>query len=74
MLADYDDKFVLDGLMYGFPLNFDGPDLANEIIENHSSALASSKELDDYVVTELKGGFIAGPYKNLPFKPHFNPS
>lgn len=63
-----DDEFVLNGVQYGFPLEFLGPSIpTNRATENHTSARYYPKEVEEYIQKELNEGALLGPFISSPF-------
>ena len=51
------DEIVLDGVHYGFSLHYHGPPIPTEgLVDNHRSATAFSKQVKEYISTELNEG------------------
>ena len=72
-----DDELVLNGVMYGFPLQYSGGPLYRQAppVQNHHSARQHSKEIDKYIQTEMLHGTLIGPFRDPPFTPwaHISP-
>ena len=66
------DQMIIDGLAYGFPLQYNGPPMYQAVrTENHSSATNYPCHLTKYVQKETRMDALAGPYKAPPFTPWF---
>lgn len=63
----HDDKIVLDGITYGFSLQYLGGPLAETDVEMHSSGEKYMPHIQEYLDTEIKHGAIAGPFASPPF-------
>ena len=64
----YNDKVVLDGISYGFNLQYAGPPIPTvEDTVNHQSALAFPRQVREYITTELNEGAMLGPFYTPPF-------
>ena len=62
------DQPVLDGVSYGFNLQYCGPPLPSaDGIVNHHSARAFSTQVTHYIDTEIKEGAMIGPFASAPF-------
>ena len=65
-----DDSLVLNGITYGFPLQYTGgPQYGRGAPYNHPSACAYNAHIREYIDTELKHGALAGPFTTPPFTP-----
>ena len=72
-----DDRDVLDGIRYGFPLQYRGGPLyqtGNECT-NHRSAINYPEHIREYIDKELSLGTLVGPFEHPPFTPwcHVSP-
>ena len=68
----YMDEMVCEGIEYGFPIQYQGPPrYGPPATYNHSSALAFSEHVDDYVSKEVAHGALEGPFSSPPFTPWF---
>lgn len=63
-----DDHIVLNGITYGFSLQYLGGPLHENDIEMHSSGEKHIDHIQEYLDTELRFGAIAGPFQAPPFK------
>ena len=62
------DPVVLDGVCYGFNLQYCGPPLpTKDGIVNHQSATAFYSQVQSYIRVELEHGAILGPFSEPPF-------
>ena len=59
--------YLVDGFTYGFHLNHTYPDCGLVIHKNHKSCFDHKDFLDQYIVDELAGNRIEGPFDNPPF-------
>ena len=65
-----DDSMVLDGIAFGFPLQFSGPPLySDHRPANHPSATRHPDHVRRYLEQEVAHGSMAGPYESPPFTP-----
>ena len=63
-----DDAMVLDGIKYGFSLQYWGNPIPSESREyNHSSATQHMSHVNDYLYTEIQAGAMLGPMDASPF-------
>ena len=63
-----DDAMVLDGIKYGFSLQYWGNPIPSEGREyNHSSATQHMSHVNDYLYTEIQAGAMLGPMDASPF-------
>lgn len=62
-----DDRYVLDGIKYGFPLHYAGPILDRENRESHSSADQFPAHVQNYVDIETSNKAMLGPFDVSPF-------
>ena len=66
------DQLVLDGLRFGFPIQYKGPPVVTPTAKyNHHSAEAYSTYVDKYMDKETSLGALDGPYEAPPFVPWF---
>ena len=64
-----DDTLVLDGVQYGFTLQYTGPPNPTEShVNNHSSANTFPTKVREYIRKELEHGAMLGPFKTPPFE------
>lgn len=63
---DY-DNIVLNGIKYGFSLQYTGPPLQELPIEMHSSGQKFKSHIKAYIEEEINYRAIAGPFKTPPF-------
>lgn len=68
----HDDKYVLDGIQFGFPLHYTGPPLLRENRDAHSSARQHWSHVQRYVHTEVQNKALLGPFGVPPFIPWTN--
>ena len=67
-----DDLMVLQGLRYGFPIQYRGPPiLGNQRPPNHATALRFPADISSYIEKELTHGALEGPFTEAPFTPWF---
>ena len=65
-----DDETVMQGIQYGFPIQYCGPPQYGAApTRNHPSAINHKRHIQDYVAEELKHGAIKGPFHPPPFVP-----
>lgn len=67
-----DDSIVLDGIAYGFPIQYIGPKLDRDNKTVHSSATQFMPHVRSYVKKECENMAMLGPYSFPPFEPWFN--
>lgn len=67
-----DDHIVLDGITYGFPIQYTGPKLDRENKVAHSSATKFMTHVRSYVQKECENLAMMGPYTVPPFVPWTN--
>lgn len=67
-----DDQLVLDGLEFGFPLQYVGPPLDRENRPSHPSADAHMDHVRRYIDIETNNNALLGPFTRPPFKQWFN--
>ena len=62
------DKMVLEGIRYGFPIQFNGPPMySDKPVQNHPSAERHPDHIRKYIQTELQ--HKEGPFDKPPFIP-----
>ena len=68
LLVDYEDKIILQYLLYGWPANRDlkAKDPIRSKI-NHKGAIDYEHAIKDYLRKEKERGRLAGPFEQLPF-------
>ena len=71
-----DDVLVLNGVRYGFPLQYTGGPKSSSSHEtnstpvpNHSSATRYPEAVDHYLAIEVEKGAMVGPFQTPPFIP-----
>lgn len=64
-----DDPWILDGICYGFPLQFRGPPIVCEFQGNHPSATRFPEHVSQYIKQEIELCGIVGPFTGPPFVP-----
>ena len=68
-LKDYHDKFLIQYLIYGFPLSTIDLNLPhNTKISNHHSAIQFPTAVDHYLHKEMRLGAILGPYDSIDYE------
>lgn len=67
-----DDSWLLDAILYGFPMQYRGPPLYNPYVPNHPSAANFKQYVQDYIQKECRLGAIIGPFDSPPFVPWCN--
>lgn len=69
------DTFVLDGVTFGFPLEYLGRHLPTlHATQNHFSARQFPQAIEKYITKELQEEALAGPFSTSPFTPfHVSP-
>ena len=66
------DEMVLQGIQYGFPIQYCGPpQYTAAIVPNHTSATSHLSHIKQYIKEELDYGALEGPFKAPPFTPWF---
>ena len=65
------DQVVLDGIRYGFSLQYRGGPIYNgaDSVKNHHSARAFPKAVQEYITREINDGALIGPFREIPFRP-----
>jgi hypothetical protein len=66
LLSDYQDKVIVEFLLYGFPVGYAKDSLPISQVKNHKGAVEFSKEVDAYLTNEISKGVIAGPFSSNP--------
>lgn len=69
-----DDQLVLDGLEFGFPLQYVGPVINRENRPSHPSAERYMDHVRRYVAVETENKALLGPFHRPPFRQWFNTS
>lgn len=64
-----DDKWLLECVKFGFPMQYRGPALNNNFTTNHPSAVNFQHHVSKYVKNELALGAIIGPFEETPLHP-----
>lgn len=64
-----DDPWILDGIYYGFPLQYRGPPICQQFTGNHPSAVSYPNQISEYIEKEIEYGGLLGPFDELPFSP-----
>lgn len=64
-----DDDIVIEGIKYGFSMQYLGPKLNELDIEMHESGAKHQSHIEDYFKTECQLGAVIGPFKAPPFHP-----
>lgn len=67
-----DDAWLIEGIEFGFPMQYNGPPLYNEFVKNHPSATNYQAHVEDYINSEIALGAILGPFDDVPFQPWCN--
>lgn len=67
-----DDQLVLDGLEFGFPLQYVGPVIMRHNRTSHPSADKYMDHVRRYIDIETKNKALLGPFTRPPFKQWFN--
>lgn len=67
-----DDMWLLDAILYGFPMQYRGPPLYNPHVPNHPSASNFQQQVQEYIQKERRLGAIIGPFDRPPFEPWCN--
>lgn len=67
-----DDALVLDGVKYGFPLQYEGPTLQRPNKATHQSADQFMPHVRQYVQIETANRAMIGPFTHSPFDPWIN--
>lgn len=61
------DSFILDGIKYGFPIQYMGPPLNRENKFAHASATNYMSHIQKYVDLETSNNAMLGPFPESPF-------
>ena len=62
------DEVVLDGVQYGFSLQYHGPPIpTTSHIDNHQSAVQNPRQVNSYVEKETAEGAMIGPFQDPSF-------
>lgn len=69
-----DDQIVINGIKYGFSMNYLGGKLKEKDRECHPSAERYDKHVREYLTTEIEEGAILGPLDEPPFDEWTNTS
>lgn len=64
-----DDKWLIECITYGFPLQYRGPPIHNKFVDNHPSAKNFPTDVGNYITKEMALGAIIGPFSEPPFVP-----
>ena len=65
-----DDQWILDGVQYGFPLQYKGPPRCQTLpLYNHPSATKYPQVIREYLKKESEMGALYGPFDRPPFTP-----
>lgn len=64
-----DDHIVVEGIKYGFSMQYLGPRLSELEIEMHESGVKHQSHIKNYLETERQLGAVLGPFKSPPFQP-----
>ena len=75
-LVGYEGAEIVQFLQYGFPLGLsdDSPPALVSTLRNHGSSYQFYKHIDEFLVTGLERGELAGPCKTPPFQEvHISP-
>lgn len=67
-----DDQLVLDGLEFGFPLQYVGSKITRNNRTSHPSAVRHINHVRRYLKTETENRALLGPFPRPPFKQWFN--
>lgn len=68
------DSFILDGVRYGFPIQYTGPPIYRDNKSAHASAYEHMEHVRKYVRTETANQAMIGPYTRSPFRQWINVS
>ena len=67
-----DNNMVLQGLRFGFPIQYRGPPkYADNNTTNHQTAVSHPRDVMMYINKEKQYGALAGPFDQPPFTPWF---
>lgn len=72
MTGHPDERWLLAGMKYGFPLQYTGEALNNRNIRNHSSAIMSKKHITKFVTSEKDAGALIGPINKSDVEPNLS--
>lgn len=64
-----DDPWIIDGIYYGFPLQYRGEAMRTTFEGNHPSANKFPQHVAEYIKKELAYGGLLGPFHEPPFRP-----
>lgn len=64
-----DDSIVMNGIQFGFSLQYSGPTLNEVQEEAHASGRNYPDQVTKYLETEIREGAIIGPFMSPPFVP-----
>lgn len=64
-----DEFWLLQCIEYGYPMQYRGPSLHNDITDNHSSATNFMSHVQKYIQKESGLGGLIGPFSQPPFRP-----
>ena len=67
LLNDYDDKQVIEFLLYGFPIGYNKDYRPKSALVNHKGAYSFPEHVDNYISKELSFGAMIGPFECNPF-------
>ena len=68
LLADYEDKMIVDLLRYGWPMGWSNLPLTNGSAKiNHKGALDFPEAINHYLATEHSNNTLLGPFFTNPF-------
>lgn len=67
-----DDKWIIECIEYGFPLQYRGPPMENHFDGNHPSAENYQAQVTAYIKKEVQIGGLVGPFDDVPFTPWCN--
>ena len=65
-LVNYHDFKVVEFLKFGFPINYEGPELGETRTTNHKGAVDFPDEIGEYIKKEISMGAIIGPFTSNP--------
>lgn len=68
----HDDRYVIDGIEFGFPLHYTGPTMGRPNRLAHASATNYKVQVGEYVRTETKNQAMLGPFDISPFMQWIN--
>lgn len=64
-----DDSIVLQGVRFGFSLQYTGPPLCELPIEMHASGASYARYIQEYIDIEIAEKAMIGPFSHPPFVP-----